>query len=200
MPGTHALKSLFCQGNRYFVGVIVILLWNLRYSWLWRLLWISYCYRRVGYKSEVPVNGPSIIAFLIAEGERTMEKYIPFEKLSKKKKRELNAKRRNTWGCANPVTRKPDPPKAYNRRKAPKWNDDSNSVPFLILLLRECFFQKWLITIWSAFQEPNLWIFKQNMKSEQCKCCWEIYPCFTLTGGVLTFCSLYSISDLDSIT
>lgn len=59
-----------------------------------------------------------------------MEKYIPFEKLSKKKKRELNAKRRNTWGCANPVTRKPDPPKAYNRRKAPKWNDDSSLVPF----------------------------------------------------------------------
>ena len=59
-----------------------------------------------------------------------MEKYIPFEKLSKKKKRELNAKRRNTWGCINPATRKPNLSKAYNRRKAPKWNEDSISVPF----------------------------------------------------------------------
>ena len=54
-----------------------------------------------------------------------MEKYVPFEKLSKKKQRELNAKRRNTWGSISPITRKPNPPKAYNRRKALKWNDDS---------------------------------------------------------------------------
>ena len=55
-----------------------------------------------------------------------MEKFIPYEKLSKKKKRELNASRRSTWGTLNPVTRKPDPYKAYNRRKAQKWNDDSS--------------------------------------------------------------------------
>lgn len=61
-----------------------------------------------------------------------MDKYVPFEKLSKKKQRELNAKRRNTWRAINPVTRRPNPPKAYNRRKAPKWNDDSSSVPFLV--------------------------------------------------------------------
>lgn len=53
-----------------------------------------------------------------------MEKFIPYEKLSKKKQRELNAKRRNVWDI-NPVTRKPANPKAYNRRKARKmdWND-----------------------------------------------------------------------------
>lgn len=55
-----------------------------------------------------------------------MEKYVPFEKLSKEKQRELNAKRRNTWGSISPITRKPNPPKAYNRRKALKWNDDSS--------------------------------------------------------------------------
>ena len=55
-----------------------------------------------------------------------MEKLIPYEKLSKKKKRELNASRRNTWGNLKPVTRKPDPHKAYNRRKAQKWKDDSS--------------------------------------------------------------------------
>ena len=58
-----------------------------------------------------------------------MEKFIPYEKLSKKKQRELNAARRGTW-TINPVTRKPANPKAYNRKMARKWKDDSNSVPF----------------------------------------------------------------------
>ena len=55
-----------------------------------------------------------------------MEKFIPYEKLSKKKKRELDLKRRGGWNGLNPVTRMPPNPKAYNRRKAQKWNDDSN--------------------------------------------------------------------------
>ena len=45
-----------------------------------------------------------------------MEKFIPYEKLSKKKKRELDAKRRGTWGALNPVTRKSPDPRAYNRK------------------------------------------------------------------------------------
>ena len=58
-----------------------------------------------------------------------MEKFIPYTKLSKKKKRELDARRRSTWAI-NPVTRKPTNPRAYNRNKAQKWrNDDSASVP-----------------------------------------------------------------------
>lgn len=60
-----------------------------------------------------------------------MEKFIPFEKLSKKKKRELVARRRGNWSGLNPVTRKPENPKAYNRKKARKWSDDSSmTVPF----------------------------------------------------------------------
>ena len=58
-----------------------------------------------------------------------MEKFIAYEKLSKKKQRELNAARRSTW-TINPVTRKPANPKAYNRKTARNWKDDSNSVPF----------------------------------------------------------------------
>ena len=61
-----------------------------------------------------------------------MDKFIPYEKLSKKKKRELNAARRGTWSLS-PVTRRPENPKAYNRKTARKWKDDSNSVP--------CFFR-----------------------------------------------------------
>jgi hypothetical protein len=60
-----------------------------------------------------------------------MEKFIPFEKLSKQKKRELLQKKRRTWGGINPVTRKPGNPKVYKRVKARKWRDDtSTDVPF----------------------------------------------------------------------
>ena len=48
-----------------------------------------------------------------------MEKFTPYEKLSEKKKKELNAKRRKTWDIS-PVTRRPPNPKAYNRKKARK--------------------------------------------------------------------------------
>ena len=47
-----------------------------------------------------------------------MEKFIPYEKLSKKEKRKLDAARRGTWGGLDPVTRVPRNPKAYKRDKA----------------------------------------------------------------------------------
>ena len=56
-----------------------------------------------------------------------MEKFIPYEKLSKKKKRELDAHRRTLWAIS-PVTRRPENPKAYNRKKAQKRMDDPASV------------------------------------------------------------------------
>ena len=63
-----------------------------------------------------------------------MQKFIPYEKLSKKKQKELNAKNRGSWYGINPVTRKPENSKAYNRKKAQKWSDDSMTVPFSSLL------------------------------------------------------------------
>ena len=50
-----------------------------------------------------------------------MEKFVPYEKLSKKKKRELDAAKRGTWGALNPVTRKPANSKAYRRNRAQDW-------------------------------------------------------------------------------
>ena len=41
-----------------------------------------------------------------------MEKFIPYEKLSKKEQRKINAARRSTWGEISPVTRKPTRSKA----------------------------------------------------------------------------------------
>ena len=64
-----------------------------------------------------------------------MTKYVPYEKLSKKKQRAMNAKRRETWSIS-PVTRKPANPKAYNRKKAQDWKSDSSSVPFFFSFLR----------------------------------------------------------------
>jgi len=50
-----------------------------------------------------------------------MEKFIPYEKLSKKEKRKMDLAKRQTWGELNPVTRKPENSKAYNRNKARDW-------------------------------------------------------------------------------
>ena len=67
-----------------------------------------------------------------------MEKFIPYRKLSKKEKRKIDQAKRQTWGQLNPVTRKPQSSKAYNRRKAQSWKRDSSSVPFLRCVGRFC--------------------------------------------------------------
>ena len=50
-----------------------------------------------------------------------MEKFIPYEKLSKKEKRKMDLAKRQTWGELNPITRKPVSSKAYNRKKSQAW-------------------------------------------------------------------------------
>ena len=53
-----------------------------------------------------------------------MDKYVPYEKLSKKEKRKVNAAKRNTWGTLSPVTRKPLSSKAYNQKRTHDWKND----------------------------------------------------------------------------
>lgn len=53
-----------------------------------------------------------------------MERFTPKEKLSKKVRQALNARQRQTWGGFNPVTRKPQNPKAYTRKKPPRLQDE----------------------------------------------------------------------------
>ena len=60
-----------------------------------------------------------------------MKNFVPFEKLSKKKRREINAKKRGSWGGLNPVTRRSENPRAYNRRKAQMRMDDTASELFV---------------------------------------------------------------------
>ena len=50
-----------------------------------------------------------------------MEKFVPYEKLSKKERRKVDAARRNTWGSLNPTTRKPANSRAYNRQRSRDW-------------------------------------------------------------------------------
>ena len=53
-----------------------------------------------------------------------MEKFVPYEKLSKKEQQKINKARRGTWGDLNPVTRKPTNCKAYNRNRAQAWKKE----------------------------------------------------------------------------
>ena len=65
-----------------------------------------------------------------------MEKFIPFEKLSKKEQRRRNAQRRGSWQGISPVTRRAENPKAYNRRKFRNWKRDCHEpIPEFLCLL-----------------------------------------------------------------
>ena len=57
-----------------------------------------------------------------------MEKFVSYEKLTKQKQRELSTQKRITWGALNPVTRKPQNLKVYNRKKTRQLEDDSNNA------------------------------------------------------------------------
>ena len=64
-----------------------------------------------------------------------MEKFIPYEKLSKKEQQKINKAKRRTWGDLNPVIRKPENSKAYNRNRAQAWKKnlpDLRSAIFLV--------------------------------------------------------------------
>ena len=47
-----------------------------------------------------------------------MKRFVPYEKLSKKAKKEIDASRRGNWGTLNPVTKKSRNPKAYDRKRS----------------------------------------------------------------------------------
>ena len=53
-----------------------------------------------------------------------MSTFIPYEKLSKKEKQKINKAKRGTWGEFNPVTRKPQNSKTYNRKRAQAWKKE----------------------------------------------------------------------------
>ena len=59
-----------------------------------------------------------------------MKSFVPYEKLSKKARRALDAEKRRTWGFS-PVTRSPGKPGAYDRNKTRRMDfDDPPDVSF----------------------------------------------------------------------
>ena len=61
-----------------------------------------------------------------------MAKFVAYEKLSKKKKKEVDALRRATWGAMSPVTRRPEKSGVYNRKKHRSWMTDADAGVFLL--------------------------------------------------------------------
>lgn len=76
------------------------------------------------YKSFTLPCGFSAIIITETKGGCTMEKFIPYEKLSKKERKKHDQARRQTWGDLNPVTRKPVSSKAYNRKRTQDWKKE----------------------------------------------------------------------------
>ena len=79
-----------------------------------------------------------------------MEKFIPYEKLSKKEKRKLDLAKRQTWGELNPVTRKPANSKAYNRKKTQDWKKEL-PFPASCLFFADC---QRIVSLSNPFQQP----------------------------------------------
>ena len=49
--------------------------------------------------------------------------------MSKREKRALDATKRASWDGVNPVTRKVESKKTYDRKRSPRWyNDDSTGI------------------------------------------------------------------------
>ena len=46
-----------------------------------------------------------------------MEKFIAYEKLSKKEQKKLNVAKRGSWGLVKPITKVKESAKIYNRKK-----------------------------------------------------------------------------------
>lgn len=51
------------------------------------------------------------------KGEEIMEKFVPYEKMSKKARRELDRRKRKDWKGLYPATRKADTDAAYRLRR-----------------------------------------------------------------------------------
>ena len=61
-----------------------------------------------------------------------MKAFVPYEKLSKKQKREIDKAKRATWGEVVPVTRRIDSAKIYNRKKHQRGGFDSGAGVFCL--------------------------------------------------------------------
>ena len=61
-----------------------------------------------------------------------MKAFVPYEKLSKKQRKEIDKAKRATWGEVIPVTRRIDSAKIYNRKKHQRGGFDSGAGVFCL--------------------------------------------------------------------
>ena len=62
-----------------------------------------------------------------------MKKFVEYEKLSKRQKKEIDKARRATWGDVIPVTKKVESAKIYNRKRHQRCNWDCSAGVFLYM-------------------------------------------------------------------
>lgn len=62
-----------------------------------------------------------------------MEKHTPYEKLQRKKQRQIAAKRRGSWGAISPVTRKSKNKKVYDRNKSRQRRNDDAGICYIFI-------------------------------------------------------------------
>ena len=63
-----------------------------------------------------------------------MKAFVPYEKMSKKQKKEIDRARRAGWGEIVPVTKKIESAKMYNRKKHQRGEFDSGAGVFLMVI------------------------------------------------------------------
>lgn len=66
-----------------------------------------------------------------------MKKFVPYEKMSKKQKRELDSQRRGSWQGVSPVTRIAETDKKHYSRKIKHKKNGSGDVSLLPFCFRK---------------------------------------------------------------
>ena len=61
-----------------------------------------------------------------------MKKFVEYEKLSKKQKKEIDKAKRASWGDVIPVSKRIESAKIYNRKKCRRWDKDSCAGVFVL--------------------------------------------------------------------
>lgn len=67
-----------------------------------------------------------------------MEKFVSYEKLSKKKQKEINAAKRGDWGLVKPVTKVKPSAKLYNRKKKDQMSYNGRHDLFFVGIIILC--------------------------------------------------------------
>ena len=65
-----------------------------------------------------------------------MKKFVPYDKMSPKQRKEIDRRRRGDWGAISPVSRRVESAKVYNRSKARRWKNETDGGVFLFAAAR----------------------------------------------------------------